>query len=295
MIRLKPTVAGVKPTLADHDVLQFCKTGFLVLEGVIPDSTNEWVYAYMDRENAAAGSPMSGIANEERFVEEVLLHPEVAGAARSLLGDNFALPDQMATHRLVEPKKMGQWHMDGGSQFERACNLLQVFYVPQTNTKEMGPTYFLPGSHLVPITVEELRHFGHLAGQVQTIAPAGSVFFTHYSIWHRQGGKTDASVRNMLKWMFWRTAPPRRDWIIDPEFDFGLADYSYANEYFDGSWRNEQSVPRVAEMFSWLCGKSDHFRWLGGAGWPYIVTPRAILEKEDWMTELRPQQRQDRE
>ena len=36
MIRLKPTVAGVKPTLADHDVLQFCKTGFLVLEGVIP-------------------------------------------------------------------------------------------------------------------------------------------------------------------------------------------------------------------------------------------------------------------
>ena len=295
MIRLKPTVAGVKPTLADHDVLQFCKTGFLVLEGVIPDSTNEWVYAYMDRENAAAGSPMSGIANEERFVEEVLLHPEVAGAARSLLGDNFALPDQMATHRLVEPKKMGQWHMDGGSQFERACNLLQVFYIPQTNTKEMGPTYFLPGSHLVPITVEELRHFGHLAGQVQTIAPAGSVFFTHYSIWHRQGGKTDTSVRNMLKWMFWRTAPPRRDWIIDPEFDFGLADYSYANEYFDGSWRNEQSVPRVAEMFSWLCGKSDHFRWLGGAGWPYIVTPRAILGKEDWMTELRPQQRQDRE
>ena len=295
MIRLKPTVAGVKPTLADHDVLQFCKTGFLVLEGVIPDSTNEWVYEYMDRENAAAGSPMSGIANEERFIEEVLLHPEVAGAARSLLGDNFALPDQMATHRLVEPKKMGQWHMDGGSQFERACNLLQVFYVPQTNTKEMGPTYFLPGSHLVPITVEELRHFGHLAGQVQTIAPAGSVFFTHYSIWHRQGGKTDASVRNMLKWMFWRTAPPRRDWIIDPEFDFGLADYSYANEYFDGSWRNEQSVPRVAEMFCWLCGKSDHFRWLGGAGWAYIVTPRAILEKEDWMTELRPQQRQDRE
>ena len=294
MIDLKPTVAGVKPTLTDHDVLQFCKTGFYVLEGVIPDSTNEWVYEYLDHEHPAAGNPMSGIGAEERFVEEGLLHPEVAGAARSLLGDNFALPDQMATHRLVEPKKIGLWHMDGGAQFERTCNLLQVFYVPQTNTKEMGPTYFLPGSHLVPITVEELRHFGHLAGQVQTIAPAGSVFFTHYSIWHRQAVKTDASVRNMLKWMYWRTVPPKRDWIVDPDFDFGLADYTITTEYFT-SGRIWQSVPRVAEMFSWLCGKSDHFRWIGGAGWPYIVTPRVILEKEDWMTELRPQQRQDRE
>ena len=37
MIDVKRTAAGVKPTLTDNDVLQFCNTGFLTLEGVIPD------------------------------------------------------------------------------------------------------------------------------------------------------------------------------------------------------------------------------------------------------------------
>ncbi len=279
MLDVMRTAAGVKPTLTDDDVLQFCKTGFLVLEGVIPDSTNEWVFDYLDREDA----PQSALVKDERFIAEVFLHPRVAGVARSLLGENFALPEKMASHRLVGPKKVGQWHMDGGAQFERTCTHLHVFYIPQDNTKEMGPTYFLPGSHLVPITREELQHFGHLAGQVQSNGPAGTVFFAHQSIWHRQAVKTDQSVRNLLKWNFWRTVPPVRDWIMDPDFDFGRVDFSLDSEYFAGPARKWQSVPRVAEMFTWMCGKSDNFRWFGGSGWPYGGSPDVILEKEDWL------------
>lgn len=136
----------------------------------------------------------------------------------------------------------------------------------------MGPTLFLPGSHIVPIAREELDHFGHLAGQTATVAPAGSVFFTAYSIWHRQSEKIDQSTRNLLKWEFWRTVPPKRDWIVDTNFDFANADYSYTNSYLCGPTRKWQSVLRVAEMFYWLCGKKDEFHIVGGSGWPFSAS-----------------------
>ena len=265
---IQRAASDVKPTMTDQMVLDFCKTGILTLEGIIPDETNRWVTEYLDHE----GATPNALVGDPRYIEEVLLHPEVAGATRSLLGANFQLPDWMANHRLVGPMAAKQWHVDGGSSFERLCNLLQVFYIPQSNTKEMGPTLFLPGSHIVPIAREELDHFGHLAGQTATVASAGSVFFTAYSIWHRQSEKIDQSTRNLLKWEFWRTVPPQRDWIVDPDFDFAGADYSYTNSYFSGATRKWQSVLRVAEMFYWLCGKKDEFHVVGGSGWPFSAS-----------------------
>ena len=265
---IQRAATDVKPTMTDQAVLDFCKTGFHMVEGAIPDATNRWVSEYLDQE----GATLNELVKDKRYIEEVLLHPEVAGAARSLLGENFQLPDWMANHRLVGPTSAGQWHVDGGSGFERLCNLLQVFYIPQSNTKEMGPTLFLPGSHIVPVAREELDHFGHLAGQTAIVAPAGSVFFTAYSIWHRQSEKTDQSTRNLLKWEFWRTVPPKRDWVVDPDFDFAAADYSYTNPYFSGATRKWQSVLRVAEMFYWLCGKKDEFHVVGGSGWPFSAS-----------------------
>ena len=269
--------SGAKPTMTDPHVLDFCKKGFLLLEGVIPDSTNQWVFEYLDRKD----TDKNQLVQDKRFIEEVLLHPEVAGVARSLLGAHFQLPDWMANHRLVGPTPSKQWHIDGGSKFDRSCNLLQVFYIPQENTLEMGPTLFLPGSHLVPVAREELDHFGHLASQTATIAPAGSVFVTAYSIWHRQTEKTDGSTRNLLKWEFWRTVPPKRDWIVDANFDFAHADYSYTNDYFCGPTRKWQSVLRVAEMFYWLCGKSDDFHVVGGSGWPFSASDPGLWAKSE--------------
>ena len=263
----------IRPTMTDQDVLDFCKKGFLVLEGVIPHSTNEWVFDYMDQRSS---DKMEWLARDERFIDEVLLHPEVAGVARSLLGENFQMPDWISNHRLAGPVPAKSWHMDAGADFERECNILQVFYIPQENTMEMGPTLVMPGSHLVPIPREELDHFGGLAGQVATRAPAGSVFFTAYSIWHRQSNKIDSSTRNLLKWDYWRTTPPKRDWVFDPNFDFIGAAYDYTNEYFDGPARKWQSVLRVAKMFYWICGKSDEFHHFGGSGWPFSISDPAI-------------------
>ena len=255
----------IRPSLKDEEVLEFCRTGILTLEGVIPESTNRWVFEYLDQE----GADPHQLVRDECFIEEVLLHPAVASVIRSLLGVQFQLPEWMANHRLAGPVEASYWHIDAGSNFERACKLLQVFYIPQTNRPEMGPTLFLPGSHLVPIAREDLERFGNLAGQTMTAAPAGSVFVTAYSIWHRQPPKVDQSTRNLLKWVYWRTEQPERDWIADPNFDFAGADYTFTNDYFCGAARKWQSAPRVAEMFYWLCGKADEFHVVGGVGWPY--------------------------
>ncbi len=259
---------NVRPTLTDEEILEFCKTGMHTLEGIIPDSTNRWVFEYLDREGA---DPVQ-LVRDDRFIEEVLLHPAVTGVVRSLLGEHFQLPEVMGNHRLAGPVEARSWHIDGGSNFERTCELLQVFYIPQTNRPEMGPTLFLPGSHLVPVAREDLERFGDLAGQEMTAAPAGSVFVTAYSLWHRQPRKIDQSTRNLLKWAYWRTEQPERDWITDPNFDFAGADYTYTNDYFSGAARKWQSAPRVAEMFYWLCGRADEFHLVGGAGWPYSST-----------------------
>ena len=272
---IAPTRAStdIRPTMTDMEVLDFCKKGFLILEGVIPDSTNKWVSDLM---NQKSSGKMEWLAREERFIDEVLRYPEVAGVARSLLGETFQMPDWIANHRLVGPVPAKSWHMDAGADFERKCNILQVFYIPQENTMEMGPTLVMPGSHLVPIPREELDHFGGLAGQVATVAPAGSVFFTAYSIWHRQSNKVDSSTRNLLKWDYWRTTPPKRDWVVDPDFDFLGADYTYTSEFFDGPTRLWQSVLRVSEMFYWVCGKSDEFHHAGGSGWPFSMSDPSI-------------------
>ena len=224
----------------------------------------------MDRDPQAI--TQNNLLAEERFVREVLLHPEVAGVARSLLGENFQLPDWLANHRLDGPRKAGMWHVDAGSKFERTLELLQIFYYPREATPAMGPTLFLPGSHLIPIAREELEHYGNLAGQLMTAAPAGSVIFTAYSIWHRQPPKKAEGVRNLLKWDCWRTVAPRRDWISEEGFDFARADYSFENDYFSGAAHIWQSVPRVAELFLWLCGRSEDFHHAGGSSWPYSVS-----------------------
>ena len=267
-------------TLTDSEVLEFCRTGILALEGVIPDSTNQWVFEYV--EDKCAHDPQltdtNALLGEERFIEEVLLHPRVSGAVRSLLGRQYQLPDWIADHRLDGPRDAKSWHIDSGSKFERHLKLLQIFYYPQEATPERGPTLFLPGSHLVPVAREQLDHFGNLAGQVMTSAPAGSVFLTAYSIWHRQPPKKSADVRNLLKWEAWRTMPPQRDWIREDDFNFATANFAYSNEYFSGPSQGWQSVLRISELFMWLCGKSDQYRHMGGSSWPFSASDPQI----DW-------------
>ena len=89
-----------KPTITDTEVLEFCKNGYLMLEGVVPDEVNRRAMEYCDEHSYMEPS---GILKEDWFVENVIVHPAAAGAVRSLLGANFHLPILMSNHRVQCP------------------------------------------------------------------------------------------------------------------------------------------------------------------------------------------------
>src|SRR5713101_3495682 len=132
-----------QPTLNDTQVLEFCKKGFLMLDGIVPAEINLRAVDYLE---AHPQSEPTGILREDWFFKNVIVHPQVAGAVRSLLGPNFGLPILMSNHRVQCPAPSQHWHRDGGSQTGPMLNYLQVFYLAQECRMESGPTELLPGS-----------------------------------------------------------------------------------------------------------------------------------------------------
>ena len=214
------------PTLDDRQIIEFCANGFLMLEGIVPDEINRRTLEFVDAH--PSGQPIE-IMDESWFVENVICHPVAAGAVRSLLGRDFALPNLMANHRVECPQPAQEWHTDGGSKYGPELNYLQVFYYPQDCPRDMGPTELLPGSHFLYLPQHQLARYGAIKGSHYAVAPAGSIFLTVYSIWHRRSVSQGTGIRNNLKYNYWRTTPPERDWITDPGFDLALADFSISN------------------------------------------------------------------
>ena len=120
------TTHDCAPTLTDSQVLEFCKKGFLILDGVVPDEINRRVCEYCDEHDGAVPS------EEDWYIENVTLNPQAAGAIRSVLGKNFTYPTQLGNTRIQCPAGMeGGWHTDGGSSYIPGLDSLQVFYYPQ--------------------------------------------------------------------------------------------------------------------------------------------------------------------
>ena len=69
-----------KPTLTDTQVLEFCKQGFLMLEGVVPDKINQRTSEFIEKHEHLP------LLQEDWFVKNVLQNSQAAGAVRSLLG-----------------------------------------------------------------------------------------------------------------------------------------------------------------------------------------------------------------
>ena len=252
-----------EPTLTDTQVLDFCRNGYFILKDVVEEDVNRRATEFCDGDDHYEPT---GILDEDWFVEGVILNKEAAGAVRCLLGANFHVPVLMSNHRthgILDG--LGGWHVDGNSRFSPVVNYLQVFYYPQDTPLELGPTAVVPGSHLVHNRARFMSHLSAVRGAQPLVSPAGTIFITDYSIWHRRTAKTQEGVRNMLKYCYWRTQPPARDWIVEPDFDFSSVDYGSPMSRFTEQFRDHG---KVAEKFLWLCGKHDTFQNLGGQSWP---------------------------
>ncbi|MBI4553933.1 MAG: phytanoyl-CoA dioxygenase family protein [Candidatus Latescibacteria bacterium] len=258
------------PTLTDTQVLDFCRNGFLLLPGVVPDAINRRTCDYLngtlpaqpsyipdgltleDLERIRASHEPSTILLEEWFIDHVLLNLQVAGVLRSLLGKNAGLPVLVSHHRVECPAAAQGWHYDADHLFGPEINFVEVFYFPQDTPLELGPTELVSGSHLSPIR-REASDKG-----VPTTGPAGTIGIHLQNILHRRGESTAAGIRHMLKYSYWRTEPPKRDWITEPTFDFRTVSYG-----------GHGTARYVAHMFYWLCGKGKEYRIIGGQAWPW--------------------------
>lgn len=249
-------------TLTDTQVLDFCKNGYLLLEGVVSEEVNRLSVEYCDKDDFY--EPTSILA-EDWFREDVICNSVAAGAVRSLLGPNFHLPVLVSNHRVEAPFDVGGWHVDGNFQFGPQLNYLQVFYYPQDTPVEMGPTQVVPGSHLVKHKSRFMGHLTGIRGAIATTAPAGSIFITAYQIWHRRGAASGQGMRNLLKYFYWRTQPSSRDWVVEEDFDFATVNYGSPIASIVEQFRADI---KVAEMFLWLCGRHRDFQNLGGQSWP---------------------------
>ncbi|MEE2658859.1 MAG: phytanoyl-CoA dioxygenase family protein [Candidatus Latescibacterota bacterium] len=258
------------PTLTDPQVLEFCREGHLLLRGVVPDEINRRTCDYLegkipaqpsyipeglyaaDLERIRNSHEPSTILLEDWFIEHVLLNLELTSIMRSLLGANVGLPVLVSHHRTECPMDAQAWHHDADHVFGPDLNFLEVFYFPQDTPPELGPTEIVPGSHFTR-TQRDPEEAGILAD-----GPAGTLGIHHQSILHRRGKSAATGMRHMLKYNYWRTVAPRRDWLADPDFDPATA-------YYGG-----HNVARyTAHMFWWLSGKGNDYRIIGGQGWPW--------------------------
>ncbi len=259
-----------EPTLTDSQVLDFCREGHLLLPGVVPDEINRRTRDYLegkvpanpswipegmteaDLERIRASHEPSTIFLEDWFIEHVLLNAEVTGAIRSLLGKSVGLPVLVSHHRVECPQEAQGWHHDADHVFGPELNCVEVFYFPQDTPAELGPTELVPSTHIRESRDKEPTN------AVLSEGPAGTLGIHHQSIMHRRGTSTATGLRHMLKYSYWRTVVPTRDWIVEPDFDPRTA-------YFGG----HNLARYAAHMYYWLCGKGDDFRVIGGQGWPW--------------------------
>ena len=268
------------PTLTDREVIDFCRDGYLMLPGVVPDEINEKVVDYLERVDST--HEPTPIMKESFFVDGVLMNPQAAGAVRSLLGSGFTLPLLISNHRGPLPYTRPQsWHRDGGTIYTSALEYLQVFYYPEECTEEMGPTVLLPGSHFMRNKAPMMAHLGSIQGTVSTASPAGTIFLTVYGVWHRRskavsGPRGKSRYRNLLKYNYWRTAPPARDWVRQEDIDFNKIDFNPPAGVFE----QFQGGIAAARMFTWLCGIEDQYRKRGGQCWPIALTVRDGMNQE---------------
>ena len=267
-----------EPTLNDQQVFEFCRQGYLLLEAVVGDDINQRMMEFI-AQHPDEHQPLE-LLFEDWFVDGVFKNPQAAGAVRSLLGVDFNLPQTFCNHRAACPAPAQNWHRDGGSIYTPRLDYLQVFYYPQDTPLEMGPTEVIPGSHFMRTKSNYLGHIRSVKLAASTTAPTGSIFLTVYSIWHRRGRSTASGFRNLIKYNYWRTAPPCRDWIIDPDVDFSWPTFSSAPHF-----EQFKCGIAAAAMFGWLC--DEPYEHTGGQCWPCEAPERPPCDQEGLPAVLR--------
>ena len=258
----------VAPTIGDSEVLEFCKTGLLTLEAVIPESTNQWVRAYLEAGSAELPATAQELGPGGPFRRGGDAAPGggggLQGAPRRRLSaagldgqppDRGPLADRQVAHRRGIAVRAhlraaaGLLPAAGGDPGDGA-DPLSARFAPRADSARGAGALRPPRRTGID---RGAGRFGFLH-RLLDLAPAVGE--------EGRGGPQPPEVGLLAH------AAAAAGLAARAGVRSGRADYSYENGYFRGSTRKWQSVPRVAEMFTWMCGKADEFRQVGGRDGP---------------------------
>lgn len=211
------------------DMARFAARGFLRMDAVVPAEINAQfleeagtppevaagrrllgTYAeLLARSGIAetpAGIPLSRAYPQGGAVARMLELPVVAGAIRSLVGDDPTFDHHFlhvtfppAYHEAGGGENVSQHtHQDSTIDPRRAFDL-QIMYYPHDVTREMGGTRFVPGTHLRKVSEVALGRYQNIRGQQHMVCKAGTLLFLHSGVWHGGGVNLSDRTRTMFK------------------------------------------------------------------------------------------------
>ena len=231
------------PLLDAMSMASFAARGFLRFDGVVPEAINA---QFLDEVGAppepaagrkmmrtygellaragvpevAAGTPLARAYPQGSAVARMLELPLVAGAIRSLVGD-----DPTFDHHFLHVTFPPAYHEAGGSENvsqhthqdstidPRQAFDLQIMYYPHAVTREMGGTRFVPGTHLRKVSEVALGRYQNIREQ-HMVCEAGTLLFLHMGIWHGGGVNLSDRTRTMFKIRMNPTAPQVRKFDV---------------------------------------------------------------------------------
>lgn len=217
------------PLLDAMQMASFAARGFLRFDGVVPEAINAQFLEEIGAPPApapgrrmmrtygellaqagvlevAAGTPLAQAYAPGSAIARMLELPAVAGAIRSLVGD-----DPTFDHHFLHVTFPPAYHEAGGSENvsqhthqdstidPRQAFDLQIMYYPHAVTREMGGTRFIPGTHLRKVSEVALGRYQNIKGQQHMVCEAGTLLFLHMGMWHGGGVNLSDRTRTMFK------------------------------------------------------------------------------------------------
>lgn len=197
--------------LSDEEIARFIVRGYHLIDMAdhadVHARSREQLSAFVNYNHPTGGS----VANNTFL--PIWYDPRAVGAARSILGHDCAMPvpnGQMHCH-CNPPGKDSVWvHRDSGStpaDLWRTTYLI-CFYFPHDVPAEMGPTLVFPETHLRGGSVNFMKHYMNIRGQVPLICKAGMFAITAGNLFHGAAGNKSNQFRYMIKGHYGRRSDP---------------------------------------------------------------------------------------
>jgi hypothetical protein len=186
--------------LSTRQMARFVARGFLRFDEIVPHDLNErFAAAYADAGQLpaiAAGTPLAEAAPPDSPLAELFALSGVQTIIESLVGPACRLDHHFLHWR--EPNGPPAQHIHQDSTIDPRTSFdVQLLYFPQAVTREMGGTYFLPGSHFRKVNEASISRYQNIVGTKHVVCEAGTILALHMGVWHG-GGRNASDPRRVM-------------------------------------------------------------------------------------------------